>query len=202
MQTDHRAKRTAAICRLRPKSAAAQCLAREAADRALRIATTGTQQFDPAIGLQATDASLTLDLSTGFATGNVFVGALDVTYIVPGGANLSGTIAGINGGPAAAVGNIQPAVNTNYMFNGCIIAAAVCQPSSTAAMPRPPLSPASVGQRDHLCTRRHLPVPARFATSLADLPHLVLVAIPLLRSQPPQLTDADVVPPNISYLDY
>jgi hypothetical protein len=30
----------------------------------------------------------------------------------------------------------------------------------------------------------------------------VLVALPMLQPQPPQLTDPDVVPPNITYLDY
>jgi hypothetical protein len=37
---------------------------------------------------------------------------------------------------------------------------------------------------------------------LISLPNLVLVALPMLPSPAPQLTDPDVVPPNISYLDY
>jgi hypothetical protein len=37
---------------------------------------------------------------------------------------------------------------------------------------------------------------------LTNLPDLVLVALPMLQPQPPQLTDPDVVPPNITYLDY
>ncbi len=166
----------------------------------LRIAGTGTQQFDPALGLQATGTSLTLDLSTGFATGNVFVGALDVTYTAPGGTNLSGTIAGITGGPAAAAGNIQPAVNANYLFNGCIIAAPVCQPS-----PPPPPPPPRRRLTDSEITSALggiYPFLPGSPPDLVALPHLVLVAIPLLRSQPPQLTDTDVVPPNITYLDY
>ena len=37
---------------------------------------------------------------------------------------------------------------------------------------------------------------------LIDLPNLVLVVAPMLPAPPRQLTDPDVVPPNISYLDY
>jgi hypothetical protein len=156
----------------------------------LRISTTGTQQFDPVNGLQATTTSLTLDLNSGFATGNVFVGALDVTYSVPGSANLAGTIAGITGGLAAVVGNIQPLVNANYLFNGCIIAAVVCHPNP---LPGNAITSALGGIYPFL---------PGSPPDLATLPHLALVAIPLLRSQPPQLTDTDVVPPNITYLDY
>jgi hypothetical protein len=37
---------------------------------------------------------------------------------------------------------------------------------------------------------------------LINLPNLVLVALPMLPAPERQLTDPDVVPPNISYLDY
>jgi hypothetical protein len=37
---------------------------------------------------------------------------------------------------------------------------------------------------------------------LIELPNLVLVVAPMLPAPPRQLTDPDVVPPNISYLDY
>ena len=98
----------------------------------LQVATTGHAQFDPPLGLQATDSWLILDLANGTAAGNVFVNALDVSYTTPGSANLSGSIAGITGGPAAAAGFIGPAINVNYLFNGCVIASTVCQPPTTA----------------------------------------------------------------------
>jgi hypothetical protein len=34
------------------------------------------------------------------------------------------------------------------------------------------------------------------------LPAVILLALPMLQPQPPQLTDPDIVPPNITYLDY
>jgi hypothetical protein len=41
------------------------------------------------------------------------------------------------------------------------------------------------------------------APPLIGLSSLVLVAVPMLPAPPrPQLTDPDVVPPNITYLDY
>jgi hypothetical protein len=161
----------------------------------LRISTNGSQTFDQVNGLQASATSLTLDLNSGFATGNVFVGALDVTYSVPGSANLSGTIAGITGGVAALVGTIQPSVNVNYLFNGCVIAAPICHPPPP---PPPPLPDNAITS----ALGGIYPFLPGSPPDLATLPHLALVAIPLLRSQPPQLTDTDVVPPNITYLDY
>ncbi len=47
-------------------------------------------------------------------------------FTTPGGTNLTGTIGGIVGGPAAAAGHIQPAVNSAYLFNGCVIGAPTC----------------------------------------------------------------------------
>ena len=75
----------------------------------LQISITGNARFDPPLGLQAPSTWLILNLTNGTAAGNVFVSALDVSYTTPGSTNLTGTIAGINGGPAAAVGNIAPA---------------------------------------------------------------------------------------------
>ena len=69
----------------------------------LQISIAGNAQFDPPLGLQGPSAWLILNLTTGTAAGNVFVNALDVSYTTPGSTNLTGTIAGINGGPAAAV---------------------------------------------------------------------------------------------------
>ncbi len=183
----------------------------------LQISVTGNMQFDPPLGLQATGTWLILNLTNGTAAGNVFVNALDVSFTVPGGTNLFGTINGVLGGPAAAIAAIQPSINVNYLFNGCIIAAATCQLPIPPAAPAPPVAipPAIVTP----------PAPEVFALSndavtsalgglywssflpgspppLIDLPNLVLVVAPMLPAPPRQLTDPDVVPPNISYLDY
>jgi hypothetical protein len=140
----------------------------------------------------------------------VFVDALDVTYAAPGGSSLTGTIAGIEGGPAAAVGHIQPAIDAHYLFNGCIIAAAECGPPSLPpppppSPPPPPPSPPRITLTDSEITSALgglYPFLPGSPPPVATLPKLVLVAVPLLRGLAPQLTDTDVVPPNISYLDY
>lgn len=92
----------------------------------LQIATTGNTQFDATRGLQAPGTWLILDVPTGTAAGTVAVNALDLAYVTPGGANLSGTIGGISGGPAAAAANIQPATDAHYLFNQCVIGLATC----------------------------------------------------------------------------
>jgi hypothetical protein len=38
--------------------------------------------------------------------------------------------------------------------------------------------------------------------TLSSLPALVVVALPMLQARPPELTDPDVVPPNITFVDY
>ena len=119
----------------------------------------------------------------------MFVNALDVTYTTPGSTNLLGTIDGVTGGRAASLGFIQPAVNVNYLFNGCVIAAAQCTTTSLNTG-----LTATLGAIYPLIAIR--------PPSLTSLPDLVLIAMPMLQPQPPQLTDPDVVPPNITYLDY
>ncbi len=161
----------------------------------LQISVTGNMQFDPPLGLQATGTWLILDLTNGTAAGNVFVNALDVSYTVPGGTNLFGTINGVSGGPAAGIASIQPAINANYLFNRCIIATATCQPATQAVfrLPNEAITSALGGLYPFLPGS---PPP------LVGLPNLVLVVAPMLPAPPRQLTDPDVVPPNISYLDY
>ena len=117
------------------------------------------------------------------------VNALDVTYTIPGSTNLLGTIDGVTGGRAASLGFIQPALNVNYLFNGCVIAAAQCSTTSLNTG-----LTATLGAIYPLIAIR--------PPSLGSLPDLVLIAMPMLQPQPPQLTDPDVVPPNITYLDY
>jgi filamentous hemagglutinin family protein len=155
----------------------------------LQISTTAGDQFDPPLGLQATGTWLILDLASGTAAGSVFVRALDVTYTAPGGTNLFGTIAGITGGAAASFGFIQPAINANYLFNRCVIETVKCSVISLNTG-----LTATLGAIYPLITGA--------PPSLAKLPDILLVALPMLQPQPPQLTDPDVVPPNISYLDY
>ena len=177
----------------------------------LQISVTGNMQFDPPLGLQATGTWLILDLTNGTAAGNVFVNALDVSFTVPGGTNLFGTINGVLGGPAAAIASIQPSINVNYLFNGCIIAAATCQ------LPPPPAPPAVVPPIVAPPTPQVFTLSNDAVTSalgglysflpgspppLIELPNLVLVVAPMLPAPPRRLTDPDVVPPNISYLDY
>jgi filamentous hemagglutinin family protein len=184
----------------------------------LQISVTGNMQFDPPLGLQAIGTWLILNLTNGTAAGNVFVNALDVSYTVPGSTNLFGIINGISGGPAASVASIQPSINVNYLFNGCVIAAATCQLPIPPIPPIiPPVAPAAVPA---IVTP---PTPTVFTlsndavtsalgglfsflpgspTPLIELPNLVLVVAPMLPAPPRQLTDPDVVPPNISYLDY
>lgn len=192
----------------------------------LQIATTGNVQFDPPLGLQGNGAWLILDLTNGTAAGNVFVNALDVAYTVPGAANLFGTIAGIAGVPAAALGVIQPAINNQYLFNGCVIGTTCGGVVATTPIPIPtqtstplptptPASPtlsppitvatATTVQSDSLLTATlgglytflpGMPPP------LIGLPDLVVVALPLLPAPARRLTNPDVVPPNITYLDY
>ena len=101
----------------------------------LQISATGNIGFGAGAGLQANGTWLILDLTNGTATGNVLVNALDLTYTTPGSANLTGRIDGIGGQTAALLGFIQPAVNLNYKFNNCTIAAVTCTP------PPPPLTP-------------------------------------------------------------
>jgi len=155
----------------------------------LQISTTGNTQFDPPLGLAATGTWLILNLTTGTAAGSVFVNALDVTYTGPGSTNLFGTIDGVIGGRAASLGFIQPAINVNYLFNRCVIEAAEC----TTVSLNTGLT-ATLGAIYPLLAIR--------PPSLTNLPDLVLIALPMLQPPPPQLTDPDVVPPNITYLDY
>ncbi len=155
----------------------------------LQISTTGNAQFDPPLGLAATSTWLILNLTNGTAAGNVFVNALDVTYTVPGSTNLFGTIDAVGGGRAASLGFIQPAIDPHYLFNGCIIAAAQCTNVS--------LNTGLTATLGAIYPLLSITPPA-----LTNLPDLVLIALPMLQPPPPQLTDPDVVPPNITYLDY
>jgi len=98
---------------------------------------------------------------------------------------------------------IEPAVNANYTFNGCIIASAVCGPPSQ--IPITPITQIPI-QIPNSAVTSALGGLAPFLPGtpppLATLPRLVLIALPVLPAIAPRLTNPDVVPPNISYLDY
>ena len=142
-------------------------------------------------------------LGNGTAAGAVFVAALNVTYTQPGSTDLTGTIAGITGGAAAAAGFIQPTVDLKYLFNGCVIGAAVCTPFSLL----PPSETPPQGPPDLVGP-----------PTLAGLLPFQLLALPIVtpactsnapatgEANAPEhacaLTDPDVVPPNVSYVDY
>jgi filamentous hemagglutinin family protein len=175
----------------------------------LQIATSGNMQFDPPLGLNATGTWLILGLPNGTANGNVYVNALDVLYTTPGNTNLFGTIDGITGGIAAASGFIQPAIDTAYRFNNCVIEAKVCSP------PTVPLNTPLGGLRPFL-PGSPLPSTVLLNTTLGGLqpflpgspqpfvplPNLATIEFLMLPEQPGDWVDPDVVPPNISYVDY
>ena len=165
----------------------------------LQIAVTGNMQFDPPLDLQAANGWLILNLTNGTAAGTMFVNALDVWSTVPGGTNLLGTIGGITGGAAASAGFIQPAINGNYLFNGCEIEAATCHP---LVVTTPPIVPVLPEDAQTSVLGGLYPFLQSGPPPLIGLPNIVVLAVPLLPAPPRRLTNPDVVPPNISYVDY
>jgi filamentous hemagglutinin family protein len=169
----------------------------------LQISVTGNMQFDPPLGLIGNTTWLILNLTNGTAAGNVFVNALDVSYTQPGSAALLGSVAGNATTTAAMLASIQPAVNNNYTLNGCIIGATLCQP---IVVPPPVVTPPP-NQKPSLSLYTSVlgslyPFLPGTPAPLVALPNFKLVALPVLPAPPGQLTDPDVVPPNISYQDY
>jgi filamentous hemagglutinin family protein len=153
----------------------------------LQIATSGNMLFDPPLGLNATGTWLILGLLNGTAAGDVYIKALDVLYARPGSTNLFGTINGISGGAAAATGFIQPSINNAYRFNNCVIAAAVCSP---------PTVPSSTTLGSLFAFLPSSPSPIPVLEQLANIQFL------MLPQQPGDWVDPDVVPPNISFVDF
>jgi hypothetical protein len=150
----------------------------------LEINISASASFDPPLGLLAPNGWLILNLGNGTATGDVFVNALNVTHTIPGEATLSGTIDGVAGRNASVLGANQPTIDPAYTFNGCEIGVFCVAPLQTVAAG--PLYPV-------------LPYPLPPLTTLAPL---ALLAYPLWPAGGEALTDPDVVPPNVSYVDY
>ena len=94
-------------------------------------ASGGTATFANLVG---TGANLVLALGSGSATGAMQVGGLLVIG-QSGGATLTGSVAGVTTAAAAALGQITPATNPSYTFNGCTIGLAACGGSSTIIPP-------------------------------------------------------------------
>jgi len=153
----------------------------------LQIATTGNMQFDPPLGLAASTTWLILNTNAGTANGDVYIKALDVTYTRPGRVNLFGTINGVAGGVAASLGYIQPGIDPRYLFNGCVIAAAVCTPPTVSQN-------VTLGGLQGFLPSTPSPTPV-----LGQLASLQFLTLP---QQPGDWVDPDVVPPNISFVDY
>jgi filamentous hemagglutinin family protein len=129
------------------QSGASTLLGRGGAPATLRIDVSGGAQFDPTAGLQAAGNQLILTLVDGTASGNVIVGALDVSYTTPGAANLTGAIGDVSGPSAASLGTIQPSIDPRYLFNGCVIGAPICSPLQAVLrtpVPLPNLAQASM----------------------------------------------------------
>ncbi|HUB12101.1 MAG TPA: hypothetical protein VMB34_09095, partial [Acetobacteraceae bacterium] len=167
-------------------------------------ASGGSATFNDLLG---SGAELVLALGNGTATGAMQVGGLLV--IGQGGSTtLTGSIDGVITGAAAALGQISPAVNASYTFNGCIIGLATCglppgtspgTPGGTTPPTRESLSFLQLtavlgGLIDFLPGPRLPPLPT--------LPKLNVVLLPTLPVIGNQLAPQDVVPPNISFEDY
>ncbi len=112
-----------------------------------------------------------------------------------GAANLTGSVAGNAGPGAAALAAIQPAINPAYRFNFCEIGTPVCTPPIAVTLTDPLIASVIGG----LVVLRFVPTGLPPAMVLPDL---VLLALPSLAAPPRQLTNPDVVPPNVSVLDY
>ena len=148
-------------------------------------ATGGTAQF---AGLSAPGMTVRLNLGNGTATGTIVAGAFAVDG-AGGGANLFGAVAGNTTPTAALISTITPAVDPAYTFNTCVIEATFCTISQ-------------IDQTQNTATFAGLEPLLFPGPFLPDLPQysLQLLGLPLVA--PDQLTDPDVIPANISDIDY
>jgi len=101
----------------------------------ITIAGTGKIDFDPFAGLIAPTTELFLNLAGGTTEGHIEVAGLNVSYARPGSpmlSNLTGTVGGLNGEPAAGRAYIvedptgRNLPNANYRLNNCALEAVDC----------------------------------------------------------------------------
>jgi len=95
----------------------------------ITITGSGTIAFDPTLGLYGPTTELFLNLAHGTASGHIVVAGLNVSYTPPGALNLSqltGTVGGLYGQPAAGTAYILPLPNSNYRINACAIQSVDC----------------------------------------------------------------------------
>jgi filamentous hemagglutinin family protein len=168
----------------------------------LELTVSTSASFDPPLGLIAPNGWLILNLGNGTATGDVFVNALNVTHTVPGAAALDGTIDGVAGPGASILGANQPTVDPAYTFNGCEIGAGCPPPTQLLVASSPPLPTPPPPTQLIVATGPLYPALQNPLPPLATLTPLVLLAYPLWPAGGEALTDPDVVPPNVSYVDY
>jgi hypothetical protein len=175
-------------------------------------AAGGTASFANLVG---PGANLVLGLGSGTATGAMQVGGLLVLGS-GGSATLTGSVAGVTTAAAAALGQITPAVNAAYTFNGCEIALAACAPIPVIPPPvvtvippvviPPTVIPPVVGFNNEPDTSvlggLSLILPSQALPPLQPLPPLGLIVLPTPPLLAGQIAPQDVVPPNISFEDY
>jgi hypothetical protein len=148
-------------------------------------ATGGSASF---ADLSGTGAELVLGLGNGTANGTMQVGGLLVLG-AGGSATLVGSVDGVTTQAAAALGQITPAVNSSYTFNGCPIGAPACA-----------LTTLSLIQSVLGTLWWFLPGPG-----LPPVPPLPTLSLTIIATPPlltGELAPQDVVPPNISFEDY
>jgi filamentous hemagglutinin family protein len=176
-------------------------------------AAGGTATFANLVG---PGANLVLGLGSGTATGAMQIGGLLVLGS-GGSATLTGSVAGVTTAAAAALGQITPAVNPAYTFNGCEIGSAACAPTVVIPPPvittippvviPPPVTQPVVSFNDELGITSvlgglSLILPSQALPPLLPLPPLGLIVLPTPPLLAGQLAPQDVVPPNISFEDY
>ncbi|MGH7119446.1 MAG: beta strand repeat-containing protein [Acetobacteraceae bacterium] len=157
-----------------------------AGDATVRIQLPGAGGLASFANLEAGATNLVLALGPGQATGTMRVGGLLVIG-TGGSANLFGSVDGISGLRAAGAARIEPAINTKYLFNGCVIQTTVCS-ATLVQVPQ--------GSPNLLATGGG---PSLLAS--ATLPSVVLMTIPAEVGE--TWTDAGGFPlPNIARLDF
>lgn len=145
-------------------------------------------------GLAAPQAQVTLLLGSGTAAGTLQIGGLLVEG-QNGSATLEGSIAGVTTQAAASLGQITPAVDPSYTFNGCTIGLAACAAPPTPTPTQVTLLPPMTGGLSQFLPGTLSPAAPAFSA----------IDLTLIGGVPPafgELAGPDVVLPNISFRDY